>query len=238
MREDQEKEIRDYLLSKNLSIDLLMEVQDHIISQIMDLQQRDNLNFEDAFKQTKDKWFAELSFPRYNIQFDLQDTTYFEKKITQHHKVDVFKKGLAYSLIVLLLLFLSSRILTEAAFKYIFYALIALSIALPFIQYYGHRNLFKLIKKYDNYKITWSQDLSSLSLSLAGGSAVFLYHISGHAHSVYETLNFRGESFSLAVLPLVLFYFLINATCFSAQRYYIKKLLSVKPFLKYLKASF
>ena len=53
--ETQLTEIRNYLLSKKLPIDILIEVNDHFISQINDLQKKENLNFEEAFEKVKEK---------------------------------------------------------------------------------------------------------------------------------------------------------------------------------------
>ena len=53
-------EIRNYLLSKKLPIDILIEVNDHFISQISDLQREENLGFEEAFEKTKLTWDKEL----------------------------------------------------------------------------------------------------------------------------------------------------------------------------------
>ena len=53
-------EIRNYLLSKKLPIDILIEVNDHFISQISDLQRDENLSFEEAFEKVKDNWKEEL----------------------------------------------------------------------------------------------------------------------------------------------------------------------------------
>ena len=49
MTELQLTEIRNYLLSKKLPIDILIEVNDHFVSQINDLQREENLSFEEAF---------------------------------------------------------------------------------------------------------------------------------------------------------------------------------------------
>ena len=46
LTETQLTEIRNYLLSKKLPIDILIEVNDHFISQISDLQREENLGFE------------------------------------------------------------------------------------------------------------------------------------------------------------------------------------------------
>ena len=54
--EPQLTEIRNYLLSKKLPIDILIEVNDHFASQITDLQKEENLNFEEAFEKTKENW--------------------------------------------------------------------------------------------------------------------------------------------------------------------------------------
>jgi len=52
MTSEQQSQIREYLLSRNLPIDLLMEVQDHFMTQIAELQKQE-LTFEQAFKKTK-----------------------------------------------------------------------------------------------------------------------------------------------------------------------------------------
>ena len=56
MTELQLTEIRNYLLSKKLPIDLLLEVKDHFISQILELEKEENLSFKDAFEKTKNDW--------------------------------------------------------------------------------------------------------------------------------------------------------------------------------------
>ena len=61
MIESQLTEIRNYLLSKKLPIDILIEVNDHFVSQINDLQREENLSFEEAFEKVKDDWKEELT---------------------------------------------------------------------------------------------------------------------------------------------------------------------------------
>ena len=60
LSETQLTEIRNYLLSKKLPIDILIEVNDHFVSQINDLQREENLSYEDAFEKTKESWKDEL----------------------------------------------------------------------------------------------------------------------------------------------------------------------------------
>ena len=47
---EQTREIREYLLSKRLPIDILMEVEDHFVNQITELQQQD-LGFSEALQK-------------------------------------------------------------------------------------------------------------------------------------------------------------------------------------------
>ena len=84
MTESQLTEIRNYLLSKKLPIDILIEVNDHFVSQISDLQREENLSFEEAFEKTKENWKEELktTVPFYVLaNKDKGAITNFEKRL-------------------------------------------------------------------------------------------------------------------------------------------------------------
>ena len=83
MTEHQLTEIRNYLLAKKLPIDILIEVNDHFVSQILDIQREENLGFEDAFEKVKLKWggdfilvrknfFSSKKIPKIAYEIDLQ----------------------------------------------------------------------------------------------------------------------------------------------------------------------
>lgn len=61
MKEFQKSQIANYLLAKKLPIDIMLEVQDHFISQINSLEKEENLNFEEAFEKVKLSWKKELT---------------------------------------------------------------------------------------------------------------------------------------------------------------------------------
>ena len=103
--EQQESEIRNYLLSKKLPIDILIEVNDHFISQISDLQREENLSFKDAFEKTKNEWKYELKL-RFNL-LSFNYTTKFENKIIQKFITTVLLKSLG----LLVLLFVLNTII-------------------------------------------------------------------------------------------------------------------------------
>ena len=145
----QQNEIRDYLLSKNLPIDLFLEVQDHFLSQIDELQ-KGNMSFEEAFKTVKNSWFTELRFSKYKIQFDLNDRTYFEKKIKEELQIGILKKSFAVTFMLAIFVIISAQILSADYFNYVFLTMLMLVIATPLFQYFKNKKVFKLAKNYDN----------------------------------------------------------------------------------------
>lgn len=50
---EQEKQIFDYLIFHRLPLDILLEVKDHMISQIADIQITESFNFDEAFLKTQ-----------------------------------------------------------------------------------------------------------------------------------------------------------------------------------------
>lgn len=150
MEENKNNEkIRTYLLSKNLPIDLLVEVQDHLLSQIDELQ-KGNMSFEEAFKMVKNIWFTELRFSKYKIQFDLNDRTYFEKKIKEELQIGILKKSFAVTFMLAIFVIISAQILSADYFNYVFLTMLMLVIATPLFQYFKNKKVFKLAKNYDN----------------------------------------------------------------------------------------
>ena len=79
LSETQLTEIRNYLLSKKLPIDILIEVNDHFVSQISDLQREEKLSFEEAFEKTKLSWDKELK-PYWRGNLNLEDISDFMVK--------------------------------------------------------------------------------------------------------------------------------------------------------------
>ena len=56
MTAEQEKQITGYLIFQKLPLDILFEVKDHMISQVLEIQCNDNLDFDEAFHKTKKLW--------------------------------------------------------------------------------------------------------------------------------------------------------------------------------------
>lgn len=65
----QEDKITDYLVSQNLSLDILVEIRDHMIQQTADLEWDENLSFEEAFSKAKESWKGEFKMVNYWLFF-------------------------------------------------------------------------------------------------------------------------------------------------------------------------
>lgn len=236
MTSEQQTQIREYLLSRNLPIDLLMEVQDHFMTQIAELQKQE-LTFEQAFKKTKDSWLPDLRFSSYNVRFDLNDVSKFEKKVRNRQQITMLKKSLVLSMVTCAVLYLSAYFISEAAFGYFFIAVLGSLMIVPLMVYFYNIKLFRLIKQYDNYKLTTLQNTTQISAITAGSSAVILYN--GLQYIAYFHPIMTG-SISLRFVIVVILVFMFAAIhfyCLLSQFFYLQQIKRIQPFLQFLKSS-
>ncbi|SDJ50451.1 hypothetical protein [Chryseobacterium jejuense] len=109
----QESKITDYLVSKNLSLDIQIEIKDHMISQIMDLELEENLSFEEAFSKVKKSWKDEFTTTSYWMFFR-EPIPLIAKKVIREKYNNLLKKsflaGLLFSGINILLIYLANNV--------------------------------------------------------------------------------------------------------------------------------
>jgi hypothetical protein len=77
---EQDRQITLYLNSKKLDSQLLIEVKDHFISQISNLMERKDINFQEAFLETKLSWAKELEMVKADL-FSFRKIAKIEKEI-------------------------------------------------------------------------------------------------------------------------------------------------------------
>ncbi|WP_250255325.1 hypothetical protein [Chryseobacterium sp. Marseille-Q3244] len=108
----QEHKITDYLVSRNLSLDIQIEIKDHMIHQIMDLQLEENLSFEDAFSKVKESWKDEFITANYWMFFR-EPIPLIAKKIIREKYNKLLKKsfltGLLFLGVNILLIYLANN---------------------------------------------------------------------------------------------------------------------------------
>ncbi|MCW1964528.1 hypothetical protein [Chryseobacterium viscerum] len=98
--EVQENKITDYLIAQQLSLDILVEIRDHMISQVSDLQHNENISFEDAFLKIKESWNGEFKLVNY-LLFYPTAIPLIAKKIIQEKYAGLFRKSLMIGLLAL-----------------------------------------------------------------------------------------------------------------------------------------
>lgn len=90
---EQEKQITEFLISKKLSPQLIFEVKDHFISQILNLMENREINFQEAFLETKLSWAKELEMVKADIS-SFKKITRLERNIMK----PIFRRMMAYAL--------------------------------------------------------------------------------------------------------------------------------------------
>jgi len=166
---EQNKEITQYLVSKNLPIDLVLEVKDHMIEQIENM---DNLSFNEAFEQVKISWKEELKMV-YNLRIPFKKMTAYQKKIANKMDSEIFYKTIRFYLpffILSSILTIYNKDLSKNLF-FIIYLMISIITAFSLIFYYKISRTINLIKK---KSISIYQGNSQLFFM--GGMYVFIFN--------------------------------------------------------------
>lgn len=235
----EEEYIRNYLLTQKLPIDLLMEVEDHFISQIMNLMREKEMNFEEAFLQTKSQWQPEL-YPYYDGGWNLEDQNRLVRQVRRGQLSKVIKLSSQWSAVGLLIVLLLAKYAPENIFSW-FLILFSLTIILsPLAQYLRYRDDFKLIKQYSQYTLTYYQVgsstvLSFLALNLNGIVNLILRQ---KPFTYFMKTSIIVDWWDILLFTLSILYILYsNVTILVYQQTYLKRIEKIRPFLNYLKKS-
>ncbi|WP_415329173.1 hypothetical protein [Chryseobacterium sp. MMS23-Vi53] len=89
----QEREIEKYLWEKKISGKLLKEIKDHMISQILEIQNDRSIGFEIAFEKTKLNWNKDLAMVRKN-PFSRQKITKIAYEIDKIQNRNLFLRSM------------------------------------------------------------------------------------------------------------------------------------------------
>lgn len=108
----QESNVTEYLVSQKLSLDIQIEIKDHMMNQIMDLQLEEHLSFEDAFSKVKESWKDEFVTTNYWMFFK-EPIPLIAKKVIREKYNKLLKKsfliGLLFSGLNILLIYLANN---------------------------------------------------------------------------------------------------------------------------------
>ena len=233
--ETQLTEIRNYLLSKKLPIDILIEVNDHFISQISDLQKEENLSFEEAFEKVKESWKEELTF-----EAVLMGTSQvkFLTKIKRKQNLDFFLFALKIFATILISSFLISNFGNVNIFIYFFSAILILSFSTPLIIKMMNYKNFELSRKYKKIQLNSLQSISNIGSISIMYFFIFFKDFFKKSEQVFYILNgnyvriLNINERNATMLCIMTFILIFLFIFFSIKLYFFaKKVKDVKPFL-------
>ena len=238
LSETQLSEIRNYLLSKKLPIDILIEVNDHFVSQINDLQREENLSYEDAFEKTKESWKDELKI---EFSFFGDNESKIIKRIKKKQNIEFLTKTLKIYLPFLISSFLLANFSNINIFKIFNTSIFIAVLVIPIIIQFYYFKDFQLAKNYKKNQLNTMQSINSFgsiaimyiflfSKDLLKKSEQFFYIISGNYRRILD-IDQRNATLLCVVIYLIIFWFIFLIL---KQISFIKKVKEVKPFLKQL----
>ena len=236
MTELQLTQIRNYLLERKLPLDILLEVQDHFVSQINDLQKEENLSFDEALTKTKNSWQNELK-PYWDGELDLQNRSKLLRNINRNNFWMLTKKSTLYAVPIIIFLFALTQVLTVDLFEYVFLFFVGFIYSTPVVKYFLNYRDFELLKKYQNHTLVSIQQYTMLMI----GGIYFYFKFIAEGYKIavnfYEFfVNPEWESFFGGIV-LTLFILLLSFIVYFSQGIYLSKIQKVKPFLQYLEPS-
>jgi len=223
----QRKEIHDYLLTKNLPIDLMMEIEDHIITSIIHQQAEKDISFDDAFNSVIISWHNDLKL-FWDGNWTLTDTSQVIKESSKQKLYPVLKKSVLIGLMCTAIFIVLFYLLSFDVFRMILGVVVCLGIIYPFIIYLKEKQYFDLQKKYINLRLSAYQDMVSMFFILP---LMFIWII----RFVFENNNeFSDLSFGKGIVFgfLLLFFFIAETAIIIYQQKYIDTLKKLKPYLE------
>ena len=235
MTEHQLTEIRNYLLAKKLPIDILIEVNDHFISQILDIQREENLGFEEAFEKVKENWKEELTF-----EAVLMGTSQvkFLTKIKRKQNLDFFLFALKIFVTILISSFLISNFGNVNIFIYFFSAILILSFSTPLIIKMMNYKNFELSRKYKKIQLNSLQSISNIGSISIMYFLIFFKDFFKKSEQVFYILNgnyvriLNINERNATMLCIMTFILIFLFIFFSIKLYFFaKKVKEVRPFL-------
>ena len=220
-------EIRNYLLTKKLPIDILIEVQDHFISQISSIQQEENLDFEMAFARVKESWQNELKMRKWDNGKEVSQISY---KVDGRKSTRIMFIALIVTILFCLSTFLIINFIDFNTFQNAFAILIVCSVLIPLMVFILNFNDFLLMKKFKPLKLNIHQN--NIFILIIGLGFIFLNFSKFYDIKFYNHARLGNDDFRFYLwIFFFLGYFLYFAGLFS-QIQFLKVLKKTKPFLK------
>ncbi|WP_288438836.1 hypothetical protein [uncultured Chryseobacterium sp.] len=234
--EGQENAITDYLVAQQLSLDILVEIRDHMISQISEMQFNENISFEEAFSKVKESWSGEFKMVHYVLFYPTQIPLMARRIIHEKYK-GLFKKSLMIGILALVvnlsLIFISGN---QKQYDLFFKLLNGSFVLTTILIWIFNYKIWKYIKADFKYKgkSLYTMYQQNLGLMVVCASSMTQVAVrSGHyAYQFFRQQNYSDMTGTLLtlILPFVLQVALVFAVFNFVE--HKKSLLKMQEFLK------
>jgi len=161
---EHKKEIRDYLLSKKLPLDILMELEDHFLTQI-DTLRIQNISFKNAFDEVKQIWKEDLKLEK---AYNGKEIAVFVKDTKDKEMVKIFRKSFFVFLMMNAVVFMLCMLLEKEVFSEILPVLIMVLTSIPAIHFLRYINNFNYVHQFKKIKLNIFH--SSNAIIILGGA--------------------------------------------------------------------
>lgn len=183
---EQSKEITKYLLSKKLPIDLILEVKDHMIEQIENMEV---LPFEEAFEKVKLSWKKEMKMVFSFRLGIIHRITQFQNKIGGKINKNFFLKSISLLSVFIFFSFLLGKNnfnFFEILMTYAYYTCISIT-------------AFIFISNFKVSKSTFFVSIPKINIFQRGANQLFT---GGIYMLIFNNLMFNKNEFLLATYKL------------------------------------
>jgi len=214
----EEKQIDDYLILNKLPLDILLEVRDHMISQVTDLQVQENLSFEKAFFNTKIDWEPEFKMVKYSV-FYSEEIPLIVKKVIKAKNNSILLKFFGFALLLFIINLFAIYFSENADFYSILFrvqnGLVFLTPIALWLFNYKRRKFFRTDYKYKGklFYTIYQQNITLLIFCLSSTGQIIM-HKGISAFMFFKTdIGVDNISFLLALLvPFITHIILIFGT--------------------------
>lgn len=222
--------VRQYLLSKKLPWDIMLEVEDHIIAQIQDLEISKNLTFDEAFSQVQLSWEEELKTNRPSLTtYNEFLATPFVRKIYWQKRKSVIFRSVGFALCVLMLLIFAATGLDISSFRIVFIAVVILSTFTPVMYYIRYFRAFRFTDKFANKVSVYQREFIIWNFILGGFN--FFWISSNQIPDFYQLLNaYQVEDalYTYSIFAFLLFWLGMACYCLLFSQRFVKSVQQIK----------
>jgi hypothetical protein len=202
---EEKLQVENYLIWKKLPLDILLEVKDHMISQIEDCMNDERIGFEEAFSRVELSWRGSFSLTKYWVFYGNEKIPLIVKKIIKEKYYQIFKKAFVFALvsffISILLVFYADNV---EQYKTFFHLQNALFVGAPSIILVLNYKLLKYMRADFKFKgrifyTMYQKNVGLLAISTIsmvqvamkeGKYAYWFFRTDDHTHTFYTLLTF------------------------------------------------